>query len=303
MGELAVAEQQQAPLTLIYETDPVVIIDESKRIANALADIIEEKKLYTVFSKGKKYVHVEGWTTLGALVKVFPVLDWSKRIDREGEIVYESRVIAQTLKGEIVGKGESLCSDKETLTRKDGSKYQRWTDEYAVKSMSITRATSKALRIPLGWIMVLAGYEGTPFEEMEGVLPSNNNSKTKPASSTPKSSTTPKSSKKPKSSPRDDDPVVDADFQVKTKTTNTGDETNKETEVDEPETHDMSGVNLTELLGINKNLDKWIKNSQDNNEPKTIKEVCGWCEGLLDDKKLTLEEFKQVRKALGQPVK
>jgi hypothetical protein len=292
MGEIAVAEGQPAPMTLIYETDPVVIIDESKRIANALADIIEEKKLYTDFDNDKKYVHVEGWTTLGALVKVFPVLDWSKRIDREGEIVYESRVIAQTLKGEIVGKGESLCSDKETLKRKDGSSYQRWKDEYAVKSMSITRATSKALRIPLGWIMVLAGYEGTPFEEMDGIFSSKSKSVgNKPASSVGKK---PKSSgKKPKSTtPKgvDPDKVQDAEVQPKNKT-------------DKPETVDMTGVDLETLKGINKNLDKWIKTCQDNNEPKTEKQVCGWCEDLLADKKLTLEEFKQVRKALGHDVK
>lgn len=117
---------------------------------------------------------------------------------------------------------------------------------------------------------------------------------------------------KPKSRATDEeavnDVVQDADFQVKTQTTNTGDEADKEAQVDDktsdkPETLDMSGVNLDTLKGINKNLDSWIKTQQDNNEPKTIKEVCGWCEGLLSDKKLTLEEFKAVRKALGMPVK
>ena len=167
MSEIAIAEQQ-APLTLLEQTNPVMIIDEATIIANALADIIEQKKLYTII-KGKKHVHVEGWTTLGALLKVFPILDTSKRLDRNDEIIYESRIVAKTLKGEIVGIGEALCSDKEMIKRKDGTMYQKWDDEYAIKSMSITRATSKSLRIPLGWIMVLAGYEGTPAEEMEGV--------------------------------------------------------------------------------------------------------------------------------------
>jgi len=75
-GELAVVEQQQ-PTTLIYETNPVTILEDSKKIAKALADIIKDRKLYTTI-QGKDYVHVEGWTTLGALVKVFPILDWSK---------------------------------------------------------------------------------------------------------------------------------------------------------------------------------------------------------------------------------
>ena len=114
-------------------------------------------------------MHVEGWTTLGALLKVFPILETSKRLDRKDEIIYESRIVAKTLKGEIVGIGEAVCSDKEVVKKRDGTTYQRWDDEYAVKSMSITRATSKSLRIPLGWIMVLAGYDGTPAEEMDGV--------------------------------------------------------------------------------------------------------------------------------------
>jgi hypothetical protein len=32
--------------------------------------------------------------------------------------------------------------------------------------MAQTRATSKALRAPLGWIVTLAGYEATPSEEI-----------------------------------------------------------------------------------------------------------------------------------------
>jgi hypothetical protein len=136
-----------------------------------------------------------------------------------------------------------------------------------------------------------------------------NPNKNKPLSSAGDGDDKPKSAlNKPKSRATDEeavnDVVQDADFQVKTQTTNTGDEASTEAKVDEkPETLDLSGVNLTELLGINKNLDSWIKTCQDNNEPKTEKQVCGWCEDLLADKKLTLEEFKQVRKALGHDVK
>lgn len=165
MPDELIVTENQPPNTLLHETSPRIILEESKEIANALADLIEEKKLYTEI-QNKKHVHVEGWTTLGALLKVFPILDWSKRLDREDEIIYESRVTAKTLQGEIIGVGEAVCSDKEVLRRRDGSTYKKWSDEYAVKSMSITRATSKALRIPLGWIMTLAGYSGTPFEDM-----------------------------------------------------------------------------------------------------------------------------------------
>lgn len=281
-GELAVVEQQQ-PTTLIYETNPVTILEDSKKIAKALADIIKDRKLYTTI-QGKDYVHVEGWTTLGALVKVFPILDWSKRLDREsGEIIYESRVITQTIRGEIIGIGEALASSSEK-TKKGKA---RWVDEYAIKSMSITRATSKALRIPLGWIMVLAGYEGTPFEEMTKDM----NKQGKPAPAQGKRKPAPV--KKPAPARASEDAAndaVDADYKIKNKP-------------GAPETYDMTSVDLETLKGINKNLDKWIKTCQEKDELKTIKQVCGWCEGLIDDKKLTLEEFKGVKKALGMKLK
>jgi hypothetical protein len=35
--------------------------------------------------------------------------------------------------------------------------------------MAITRATGKACRLGLGWIMHMAGYESTPAEEVEGL--------------------------------------------------------------------------------------------------------------------------------------
>jgi methylglyoxal synthase len=39
-------------------------------------------------------------------------------------------------------------------------------DDYALQSMAQTRATSKALRLPLGFVMQIAGYDATPAEEI-----------------------------------------------------------------------------------------------------------------------------------------
>ncbi len=244
-GELAVVENHNGqPLTLIEQTDPVVIIEDATNIANQLADIIKQKKLYKRIGN-KDHVYVEGWTTLGALIKVFPVLEYSKRLDREDEIIYESRVIAQTLDEKVVGTGEALCSSKE------GNWKGR--DEYAIKSMSQTRATSKALRIPLGWIMTLAGYSATPAEEMQEDMIKRTPGKPAPGRK-------PAPAKKPAPARATDEEaagdIVDADYKVKEKP-------------DEPETMDMTGVNLDTLKGINKNLDSWIKTNLNNNTPKT----------------------------------
>lgn len=271
--EVAVIENSQ-PMTLLHETNPSLILEEATEIANALADIIKKKKLFKRIGN-KDHVYVEGWTTLGALVKVFPILEYSKKLDREDEIVYESRVIAKTLNEEVIGIGEAVCSNRE--------KNWKYSDEYAIKSMSITRATSKALRIPLGWIMVLAGYEGTPFEEMP------QQTENKPRSM--------KTVKKPagRRKPAQPDPVedevnniVDAEFKKKPKK-------------DKAEPVNMAPINVQELKGINDEFDKWINTVEDLEV--TQDEAYNMAYELLGEQKLTPDDMKKVEEALGMDIK
>jgi hypothetical protein len=63
------------------------------------------------------------------------------------------------LAGQTVGAAEAMCTTNEGRWRK--------ADPYAVRSMAQTRAVSKALRLPLGFIMQLAGYSPTPAEEID----------------------------------------------------------------------------------------------------------------------------------------
>lgn len=132
-------------------------ITEAKEIAKALAPIVDQKNLHITIS-GRKYVLYEGWTTLGALVGVFPQTVWSRRVEGGGVAGWEARVEAHTLAGQVVGAAEAQClrDEKNWKTR----------DDYALRSMAQTRAAAKALRMPLGFIMALAGYEATPAEEM-----------------------------------------------------------------------------------------------------------------------------------------
>ncbi len=47
---------------------------------------------------------------------------------------------------------------------------------YARRSMAQTRATGKACRLAFSWIMSLAGYSATPYEEVQDITPHNSNS-------------------------------------------------------------------------------------------------------------------------------
>lgn len=155
----AVALRIEAPadtsVTLWHTTDPVEIVARATKMANALSEVIRQKGLYKRIGD-KDHIFVEAWTLCGTLLGITPVLEWSRPLpDGQG---WEARVVAKTIAGSVVGAAEAMC------TRKEG----RWrnADDYALRSMAATRATSKALRSPLGFIVTLAGFNPTPAEEV-----------------------------------------------------------------------------------------------------------------------------------------
>lgn len=135
---------------------PVAMLKQATAIAEVLADVIKKQKLSTTIA-GKEYVRYEGWNLMGAMLGYLPGEDEVKRLS-DGS--YEAHVTLYNVHtGLPLGKGSSsLCSVKES----------RWgkVDDFARRSMAITRAAGKAYRISFGWIIALAGYETTPEEEM-----------------------------------------------------------------------------------------------------------------------------------------
>lgn len=153
--ELVPAPAPAPPLTLFGTDDPDEMLVEMTRRADMLAKLVKAKNL-SVAIQGRHYVRVEGWTCLGSLCGVFPSVPAGGLQQLENG--WRARVEARTLTGALVGAAEAICLRSE----------RSWAnrDDYALCSMAQTRATSKALRQPLGFIMALAGYEATPAEEM-----------------------------------------------------------------------------------------------------------------------------------------
>lgn len=147
--------QAQASATLFRTDDPVQVIEKASAVADALKNVLQKQGL-TKNIQGRDHVLVEGWTTLGSMLGVVPVVEWTRPLD-DGQ-GWEARVEARTLDGRVVGAAEAEC------TR--GEKTWQSRDDYALRSMAQTRATSKALRGPLGFIVTLAGYDATPSEEI-----------------------------------------------------------------------------------------------------------------------------------------
>lgn len=176
----------------------IVPVEQAHRIARELKQIIEDCQL-AVSIGASKHVRHEGWLILCALLNIAPptivelerieiVIDdyepirraiyahieeaikvdnW-QRVDQltrrlqqypiKRYVAY--RAVAEMQIGDRVFRAQAMCSNQEANWRN--------RDEYAIMSMAQTRASGKCARLPLGWIMPLAGYNPTPYEEMEG---------------------------------------------------------------------------------------------------------------------------------------
>ncbi len=149
----ALQVRQVQPVGLFGTNDPASVVEKATGVANALKGVIVKQGLVSKIS-GKEYPRCEAWTLLGTMLGVFPVTVWTKQV--EGG--WEARVEARTRDGAIIGAAEAQCLR--------GEKNWANRDDFALRSMAQTRATAKCLRMPLGFVMTLAGFEATPAEEM-----------------------------------------------------------------------------------------------------------------------------------------
>lgn len=147
-------ELEPAPSQTLFRTDdPATVLIRATETANALMPVIRERGL-VVKIQGREHLTVEAWQTLGAMVGVTPVCIWTKKLENG----WEARVEARTTDGRVIGAAEAECLTDEG----------RWksADDFAVRSMAQTRATSKALASVLRFVATLGGAAGTPAEEM-----------------------------------------------------------------------------------------------------------------------------------------
>lgn len=127
-------------------------------MAQVLKKHVTDQRLYTNIS-GKNYVQVEGWQFAGGLMGLYPRIKSVENLSNGNEIKWKTDVeVVRIADDKVVGQGFALCSNKEMKKKS--------FDEYAILSMSQTRAIGKAYRNLIGWVMKMSGYEATPSEEM-----------------------------------------------------------------------------------------------------------------------------------------
>jgi hypothetical protein len=137
---------------VLFTGTPAERMQQMQETAQVLAEPVRQRHVVRIGQSD--HVRVEGWTLLGSLLGVYAHCVWSRRVEDGWEARYEAR----TLDGRTVGAAEAQCLRSEANWRN--------RDDYAIRSMAQTRAQSKALRQPLGFVISLAGFDPTPAEEM-----------------------------------------------------------------------------------------------------------------------------------------
>jgi len=146
MNELEIRAEQPLPID----------IQRGATIARQLRDYLRQARM-TVRIQGRDYVRIEGWQVLCHLCNLpLPSIVDLRREEREGGYVYVAGALLAYGGREYRAYG--ICASDEPNWR--------GKSEFQLASMAQTRAAGKVLRLLLGWVMTLAGYEPTPAEEM-----------------------------------------------------------------------------------------------------------------------------------------
>lgn len=152
------------PGALSISRPPDVVLEEARKAAAALADVISKKKKPVIFN-GEQYLEFEDWQTLGRFYGVTARIRATRHVtfgdDPDFQIQgFEAAAEAFLVStGQVISSAEAMCLNDE----------QNWMQKplFQLRSMAQTRACAKCLRNVLAWVVVLAGYKPTPAEEMQ----------------------------------------------------------------------------------------------------------------------------------------
>lgn len=149
----AAAPPAPVSLGVLQCTSPAALMAGASEMAGELAKMIEAQRLWDPIN-GKKYVKVEGWTTLAVMMGVV-----AREVQTtEADGIYTAVVeLVRMSDGACISRASAECGEEKPWNARA---------RYARRSMAQTRATGKACRLAFSWVMSLAGYEPTPFEEM-----------------------------------------------------------------------------------------------------------------------------------------
>lgn len=130
--------------------------------AKELMRVVKEVGLSRKFGGDRPHLYAEAWQILARFSGYHGIVDEPQEITEESKIIgFKAQAHVFDNDGREVSRATSYCMRDEP----------NWRNKpmFQLASMAQTRALSKAYRLDLGWVAVLAGYSPTPAEEMDDV--------------------------------------------------------------------------------------------------------------------------------------
>jgi len=161
---------------------PETVLKEAELVAATFKRRAEKMELYKQIGPSK-HLLIEGWQTLAAMYRVTAGIVEDQYVefgDARGFEATAEAIFVPT--GQRISTAKAMClSDEENWGMRPKYEWQNGangrekvkvgetpTPLQQLKSMAQTRACSKVLSNLLKWVARMAGYAGTPAEEMTG---------------------------------------------------------------------------------------------------------------------------------------
>lgn len=160
MTEDVVRYEAPADFSLTVHRSPGTVIEEARQAAAELQKVVAQKKRPVIINN-EQYLEFEDWQTVAKFYGVTAKIRSTQYVQYGDAVGFEATADAVHIKtGQAISTAESMCLNDES----------KWKDRdlFQLKSMAQTRAAAKALRNVFAWVVVLAGYNPTPAEDMTG---------------------------------------------------------------------------------------------------------------------------------------
>ena len=172
-NEVAVVDQQQhlPDYAILNPEIPMSAkVGVATNVANCLSSLIKSQGLVKKGLNKKdpdaEYVLVEGWEVLGTMLGIVPITEIVETIKNDKGKIRGFKARAYLYRDPIMENGK-IVGGTLIATTEASATVEGWQkDTPGMMSMAQTRALGKCYRMALSWIMKMAGYEGTPAEEM-----------------------------------------------------------------------------------------------------------------------------------------
>ena len=142
---------------------PKEVLRQAKRAASAVRKFAQKNpnQILVMRESSKRYPRIEIWQLLAACFGCTALITSTQELrDDEGrELGFLAIAHVKNPADQFVSGAEAVCMRTEP----------DWSEKpsFQIRSMSQTRAQGKAFRLLFGWVMIMAGLEATPAEEIE----------------------------------------------------------------------------------------------------------------------------------------